>query len=345
MERVAVDIFGPLPLTKQGITYILVISDLFTKWTEAIAIPNQESTTICKAFVDNFITKYGTPLHIHSDQGRNFHSHTFKGMCTVLGIDKTRTTSFRPQSNGGIERFNRTLASILTMYCEKNQETWENYLQQVMMAYRSSVHASTTRTPNSMLFGREITLPLQALIPQPRETTMAQGTSDDYMDHLKNKLEQNHAIARKSLKRVSQYQKRRYELKAKKQSFKKGQSVWIYEPTRKIGVCSKFTSKWKGPFIVEKKIDDVTYRVKRSTRQPSSVYHVDRLALYNGRNIPSWASRFRRNIVEEADNREVNLSSEEDTSMREIQRIQTYSTFYFKDRSVERRFGSGLANH
>ena len=61
----------------------------------------------------------------------------------------------------------------------------ENYLQQVMMAYRSSVHASTTRTPNSMLFGREITLPLQALIPQPRETTMDQGTSDDYMDHLK----------------------------------------------------------------------------------------------------------------------------------------------------------------
>jgi transposase InsO family protein len=86
-------------------------------------------------------------------------------MCTVLGIDKTRTTRFRPQSNGGVERFNRTLASMLTMYCEKNQETWENYLQQVMMAYRSSVHASTTRTPNSMLFGREITLPLQALIP------------------------------------------------------------------------------------------------------------------------------------------------------------------------------------
>jgi hypothetical protein len=193
---------------------------------------------------------------------------------------------------------------MLTMYCEKNQETWENYLQQVMMAYRSSVHASTTKTPNSMIFGREITLPLQALILQPRETTMDQGTSDDYMDHLKNKLEQNHAITRKSLKRVSQYQKRRYDLKAKKQSFKKGQSVWIYEPTRKIGVCSKFASKWKGPFIVEKKIDDVTYRVKRNTRQPSSVYHVGRLALYNGRNIPSWASRFRRNIVEEADNKQ-----------------------------------------
>ena len=57
--------FGPLSLTKQGNKYILVISDLFTKWTEAIAIPNQEITTICKAFVDNCITNYGTPLQIH----------------------------------------------------------------------------------------------------------------------------------------------------------------------------------------------------------------------------------------------------------------------------------------
>ena len=72
MERVAVDICGPLPLTKQGNTYILVISDLFTKWTEAIAIPNQERTTICQAFVDSCITKYGTPLQIHSDQGSFF---------------------------------------------------------------------------------------------------------------------------------------------------------------------------------------------------------------------------------------------------------------------------------
>jgi hypothetical protein len=90
-EREAVDIFGPLPLTKQGITYILVISDLFTKWTEAIAIPNQESTTICQAFVDNVITKYGTPLQIHSDQRRNFQSDTLKGICT--GGPKISTAS------------------------------------------------------------------------------------------------------------------------------------------------------------------------------------------------------------------------------------------------------------
>ncbi|CAC5422836.1 unnamed protein product [Mytilus coruscus] len=237
MERVALDIFVPLPLTKRSNKYILVISDLFTKWTEAIALPNQESLSICTAFIDHFVTKFGAPLQLHSDQGRNFQADIFQRMCKLLGIHKTRTTSFRPQSNGGVERFNRTLASMLSMYCKQNQDQWDQYLQQVMMAYRSSVHASTSRTPNSMLFGRG------------------------------------------------------------------GEAVWIYDPIRKKGVCSKLTPKWKGPFIIEKRIDDVTYRVKRSLRQPSTVYHVDRLALYQGRNVPSWASRFRRMMdLEEANN-------------------------------------------
>ena len=92
MERVAMDILGPLPTAKQGNKYMLVIMDLFTKWTEAIAIPNLESSTICTAFVDNFITKFGT-----FGPGRSFQSDIFKGRCSLLGIDKTRTTSFRPQ--------------------------------------------------------------------------------------------------------------------------------------------------------------------------------------------------------------------------------------------------------
>ncbi|CAG2230290.1 unnamed protein product [Mytilus edulis] len=176
-------------------------------------------------------------------------------------------------------------------------------MERVMMAYRSSVHASTSKTPNSMLFGREVTLPLQAVIPQPDTEIQENRSPDDYVAHLQNKLKENHAFARKALKKVSIYQKKRYDLNAKKRIFKRGEAVWIYDPIRKKGVCSKLTPKWKGPFIIEKRIDDVTYRVKRSLRQPSTVYHVDRLALYQGRNVPSWASRFRRMMnLEEANN-------------------------------------------
>ncbi|CAC5420431.1 Transposon Ty3-I Gag-Pol polyprotein,Transposon Ty3-G Gag-Pol polyprotein [Mytilus coruscus] len=246
MERVALDIFGPLSLTKRSNKYILVISDLFTKWTEAIALPNQESSTIY--------------------QGRNFQADIFQRMCKLLGIHKTRTTSFSSQSNGGVERFNRTLASMLSMYCKQNQGQWDQYLQEVMMAYRSSVQATTSRTPNSMLFGREVTLPLQAMIPEPDTEIQENRSPDDYVAHLQNKLKENHAFARNALKKVSIYQKKRYDINAKKRYFKRGEAVWIYDPIRKKGVCSKLTPKWKGPFVIEKRIDDVTYRVKRSLR-------------------------------------------------------------------------------
>ena len=227
MERVEIDIFGPLPLSKNGNRFILVMTDMFTKWTEAVTIPNQESVTVSKAFIDNFICKFGAPLQLHSDQGRNFESELFKEICSHLGIDKTRTTSFRPQSNGGVERFNRTLAAMLSVYCEKNQNTWDDFLQPVMMAYRSSVHKSTLKTPNSMVFGREITLPLQAVVSKPVESDSDQENqdSDDYVDLLKKKLIENHDIARKHLKRSAIYQKHHYDLKAKERPFKRGQAV------------------------------------------------------------------------------------------------------------------------
>ena len=298
MERIAVDILGPLPLTKSKNRFILVITDLFSKWTEAVALPNQESTTVVKAFVDNFICKFGTPLQLHSDQGRNFESELFKDMCNFLGIDKTRTTSFRPQSNGSAERFNRTLAAMLTMYCEKNQNTWDEYLQSVMMAYRSSVHKATSKTPNSMVLGREIVLPLQAVIGQPSNDEDEIKDVDGYLDTLKKKLKENHDIARKSIKQSSNYHKRYYDLKAKKRIFKRGEAVWTYDPKRKVGVCTKLTSPWKGPYIIEKRIDDVTYRIKKAARQTSRIYHVDRMARYFGRNIPTWARQYMKQYGE-----------------------------------------------
>jgi transposase InsO family protein len=96
MERVAIDILGPLPITRAGNKYVLVMIDCFSKSAEAVALPNQEAATITKAFVEKFVCRFGTPLQIHSDQGRNFESTIFQEMCKILQIDKTRTTSYHP---------------------------------------------------------------------------------------------------------------------------------------------------------------------------------------------------------------------------------------------------------
>ena len=109
LERVAVDINGPLPRSESGNAYVLVICDCFTRWTEAVALPNQAAETVAKAFVDTYVSRFGVPLSIHSDQGSNFTSSLFNDMCGLLQIKHTTSTALHPQSNGMVERFNRTL--------------------------------------------------------------------------------------------------------------------------------------------------------------------------------------------------------------------------------------------
>ncbi|XP_053378469.1 uncharacterized protein LOC128548103 [Mercenaria mercenaria] len=115
-----------------------------------------------------------------------------------MGIEKTHATSMRPQANGLVERFNRTLIFMLKAYCKTNQDKWDIYLQQVMMAYRSSIHSSTKLTPIKMVFGREVVLPMQAVIGRPVEDEHSSG-NDDYVIDLQDKLHKCHEIARDNL--------------------------------------------------------------------------------------------------------------------------------------------------
>ena len=109
LERVAVDIAGPLPMTTSGNKYIVVAMYYFTKWPEAYPVPSQDAVTVAKVLVNNFFSRMGVPNELHSDQGRNFESRVFKECCDLLGVRKTRATPLHPESDGMVERFNRTL--------------------------------------------------------------------------------------------------------------------------------------------------------------------------------------------------------------------------------------------
>jgi len=109
MQCVAMDILGPLSVTTRGNRYILVIADYFTKWVEAFPMPNMEATTVAQLFVSQFICRFGTLEFLHTDQGRNFESAIIKESCKLLGITKTRTSPYHPQSDGLVERFNRVV--------------------------------------------------------------------------------------------------------------------------------------------------------------------------------------------------------------------------------------------
>ncbi|CAK1600364.1 unnamed protein product [Parnassius mnemosyne] len=97
-ERIAIDIAGPFPESESGNKYFMVVMDYFTKWPEVFAIPNHKCSTVVDKLVHEVFCRLGVPLEIHSDRGRNFESQIFQETCRVMGTDKTRTTSYHPQS-------------------------------------------------------------------------------------------------------------------------------------------------------------------------------------------------------------------------------------------------------
>ena len=113
LPLVAVDILGPLPESENGNSYILVVSDYFTRWTEAYPIPNQEVTTVGRVITNEFFFRFSPPEQLHSDQGKQFESELIAEVRKLLGINKTRTTPYHPQSDGLVERFNHTFEHVI----------------------------------------------------------------------------------------------------------------------------------------------------------------------------------------------------------------------------------------
>ena len=115
---------------------------------------------------------------------------------------------------------------MLTMFCSKETRRWDEYLQQTLMAYRSSRHSSTEQTPNMMMLGREVTLPLQAVIGKPQQNN-DEPEEGIYVQDLQNSLKTAHdfKLARITLKKETKYQKKYYDIKSTKRSLKVGQVV------------------------------------------------------------------------------------------------------------------------
>ena len=98
---------GPLP-ESSGNKCILLIGDQLTKWYEAVPMSNQEDSTVARAFVNVWVSRFGCPANLHSNKGSNFMSNLFKNMSKGLGTNKTSTTAYHPQGNAMRERTNRT---------------------------------------------------------------------------------------------------------------------------------------------------------------------------------------------------------------------------------------------
>ena len=275
MQVVAVDITGPLPESEAGNRYILVVGDYFTKWMEAYAIPDQEATTVATKLVDEFYCRFGPPEQLHSDQGRQFESKLIQQICSILKISKSRTTAYHPQCDGLVERFNRTLKHMLATSLKDHPFDWEDRLRKVCMAYNTSVHASSGYTPFYLLYGREARLPIDLMYGTKRPSPQS---VHEYASHLKQSLKDAYSAVRQQLNQAHARQKQYYDRKVHGEPYKKGDLVWLHNPTVPPGQSAKLMHPWTGPYRIVERLSEVDYRIQELFgKKTPSVVHFDRL--------------------------------------------------------------------
>lgn len=162
-QHVAIDVVGPLPLTKNGNKYLLTFQDIFTKYPEAIPMPDQTVETIAKKFVEKIICRHGCPERITSDLGSVFTSDLFKEICKLLKIQRINTTAYHPQANGVVERSHRTLMGFLSHFVNKDHNDWDEWIEFALMTYRATPHSVTKYSPYYLIHGREARLPTEII--------------------------------------------------------------------------------------------------------------------------------------------------------------------------------------
>ena len=245
-ERVAMDLLDVSVISTKGYKYILVVCDYFTKYTEAYPLKDKTARSVVDALMDVWLPRYGFPLFLHSDQGKEFDNVMIHKLSELLGTVKTKTTPYHPRSDGLVERFNRTLLAMLAMFVSQEHDNWDDLLPFMMLAYNTTVHTSTGYTPYRLVFGDECNLPGN-LVHRELRADPPPGDPGTYASWVQQALYESYDEVRAQQQRATHRQKRNYDSKAVARAFPIGcWTLRYYPPARKNKLCSP----WIGPYKV-----------------------------------------------------------------------------------------------
>ncbi|CAF1023351.1 unnamed protein product [Rotaria magnacalcarata] len=203
---VGIDYCGPLPITPRDNQYVLVVTDYFTRYITAIALPNCTAVTTAQALFNEYFCKFGIPSIILSDQGTHFQNTLMANLQKLIGYNHIYSTSYHPQTNGVVERFNATfVAQIAKLQCSQHNN-WDEFLQPVVFAYNTGIHKSIKFSPYELLYGRAARLPIH---PQP--THFIFNKPNDYFEQLRKTLRIFHQASKDNLRLQQQHSKIYYD--------------------------------------------------------------------------------------------------------------------------------------
>lgn len=312
MELVCLDYLTVEP--SQGYENILVITDHFSKFSQAYATKNQSAKTTAKVLYDHFIVHYGAPAKLHSDQGKNFLSKVIKELCSILGIEKSRTSVYHPMGNGACERYNRSLLNMLGTMENDKKRSWKQYLGHITHAYNCTKHSITGFSPYKLMFGREPLLPVDIQFGAAlHEGT--QGSYTEFAKDLKKRLSYAWDLAKSNQTLRSGKQKVRYDVKQRGAVLEIGDRVLI----RKVGLKGrhKLADKWEeSPWVVRKVYENIpVYEVVPEKGGKGKVLHRNLLLPIGGDKVNVMCPNHEKPVQKK---KEKTVSGNDDVKSRDV---------------------------
>ena len=265
---IAIDVVDKLPRSHDGKFFILTIIDHYSRYLNAIALPNITTHTIIKNLSDYF-SRYGIPKIILSDNATNFCSNDFEDFLKSLNIEHRRTSIYFPRSNGVVERINRSLKESVASLSDQVIE-WSDRLKFFVLHYNNVRHSITNFTPSQLFMGRELNLPLDIYHP-PKNVDEPSIYVQKQLEHFKE-----------TQKIVQRNEENYFE---KREKFLKGGPTRNFEIDdivymKSLISPSTFMPKYEGPFVVLRKIRNGNYLIKHTDQENAKIIKINGSKLY-----------------------------------------------------------------
>ena len=265
---------------KERNTNVLIITDHFTRYAQAYVTNDQTAATVAKVFVNKFVTHYGWPEKILTDQGQCFEGKLFTALCREARIRKMRTTPYHPMGNGQAERFNRTLLTMIGTLPSDQKLNWQSWVNDLVQAYNSSVSSVTGFSPYFLMFGRKPRLPVDDEFEVTFPLTKSRSTHQ-YVAKLKERLQWAFQLAKEHIDKDQKRRKLYYDCKVHCMDIIPGELVLVRQKV--FGSNHKIEDRWEVPVykVIDKDADSPVFQVQKlGSTEPKSIRKLHRNMLF-----------------------------------------------------------------
>ena len=262
LDLVAID-FLHLEKASNGCEYILLITDHFTRFTQAYATTNKSALTAAKKLFGEYIPRFGIPARLLHDQGREFENQLFHHLEKYCGMIRSRTSPYHPMTNGACERMNSTVLQMLRTLPENEKSKWPDKLNYLMFIYNSTEHSTTKMSPYFLMFGRKPLLPIDFKLTGVSKRTLTVTTYRDYVRDYEKRMQEAYYLVKKYSSEAKDKSEQRWRKRCIANKLKVGDRVLVRNK-REQGGPGKIRSYWEQKIyqVIEEVSENTVYRVK-----------------------------------------------------------------------------------